>query len=200
MLTKAKLFVIICGINQASHLPNTKRIVVISDSIHMAKNFFDSSVHSYQIYSAAISYKLRKLIVDKETKKFNLILIPLCKYFWDFSRKNKCDNILNVWKMHFQASDDKGQHFLKLCDNNIQPITLSIAKGGLWLKYFGYSNLLCIRASRAIVNHVPMDRYQLRFFPREKFDCPCDSYSIESRQYILYDYKRYNNYWNLRWD
>ena len=149
----------------------------------MAKFFFDSSVHPYQIYSVAISYKLRKflkrsvdnsiefcncsshcnwglhLIVDKETKKFNLILILLCKYFWDFSRKNKCDNILNIWKMHFQASDDKGQHFLKLCDDNIQPITPSIAKSKLWLKYFGHSNLPCIRALRAIVNHTPIDRY-----------------------------------------
>ena len=131
MLTKAKLFVIECGINQASHLLNTKRIVIISDFIHMAKFFFDSSVHLYQIYLAAILYKLRKLIVDKETKKFDLILILLCKYFWDFSRKNKCDNILNVLKIHFQASDDKGQHSLKLCDDNIQPITLSIAKGKL---------------------------------------------------------------------
>ena len=33
--------------------------------------------------------------------------------------------------MHFQASDDKEQHFLKLCDNNIQPITPSIAKSRL---------------------------------------------------------------------
>ena len=39
MLTKAKLFMIRCGINQASHLLNTKRIVIISDFIHMAKFF-----------------------------------------------------------------------------------------------------------------------------------------------------------------
>ena len=84
-------------------------------------------------------------------------------------------------KIHFQASDDKGQHSLKLCDDNIQPITLSIAKGKLWLKYFGYSNLLYIKASRATVNHAPIDRYQLRFFPRKKFDCPCGSHPIESR-------------------
>ena len=98
----------------------------------MAKFFFNSSVHPYQIYSVAISYKLRKflkrsvdnsiefcncsshcnwglhLIVDKETKKFNLILILQYKSFWYFSRENKCDNILNIWKMYFQASDDKG--------------------------------------------------------------------------------------------
>ena len=76
------------------------------------------------------------MIVDKETKKFDLI-----------------------WKMCFQAPDDKGQHFLELCDDNIQSITLSIAKGRLWLKYFGHSNLLCIRASRTIVNHVPIGKY-----------------------------------------
>jgi len=58
MSTKAKLFVIRCGINQATHLLNIKRIVIISDSIHVAKRIFDSSVHLYQIYSAAISYKL----------------------------------------------------------------------------------------------------------------------------------------------
>ena len=69
--------------------------------------------------------------------------------------------------MHFQAPDNKGQHFLELCDDNIQSITLSVAKGGLWLKYFGHSNLLYIRASRAIVNHVPIGKYWLRFFPKD---------------------------------
>jgi len=61
--------------------------------------------------------------------------------------------------MRFQAPDDKGQYFLKLCNDNIQSIILSIAKGGLWLKYFGHSNLLCIKVSRAIVNHVPIGKY-----------------------------------------
>jgi len=120
------------------------------------------------------------LIVDKKTKKFDLIL--------------------NVWKMRFQAPDDKGQYFLKLCNDNIQSIILSIAKGGLWLKYFGHSNLLCIKVSRAIVNHVPIGKYWLRFFSREKFDCPYGSYPIELRWHILYKCKEYNNYWNPRWD
>ena len=130
--TKAKLFVIRCGINQATHLLNIKKIVIISDSIHVAKRIFDSSVHPYQIYLVAISCKLRKfftrssnnsiefwdclsccnwglhLIIDKEIKKFNLIPILLCKSSWDLSRKNECNNILNVWKMYFQASDNKG--------------------------------------------------------------------------------------------
>jgi len=45
--TKAKLFVIRCGINQVFHLPNIKRIVIISDSIHVAKRIFNSSVYPY---------------------------------------------------------------------------------------------------------------------------------------------------------
>jgi len=99
------------------------------------------------------------LTVDKETKKFNLIPILPCKSSWDFSRKNKCNNILNVCKIHFQASDNKGQHVLELCNDDMQLITPSIAKGGPWLKYFGHLNSLCARASRAIVNHTPIGKY-----------------------------------------
>ena len=58
--TKAKLFVIRCGINQATYLPNIKKIVIIIDSIHVAKRIFDSLVHPYQIHSVAISCELRE--------------------------------------------------------------------------------------------------------------------------------------------
>ena len=58
--TEAELFVIRCGINQAIYLSNIKQIVVITDSIHTAKRNFDSLLYLYQIYSAAISHKLRK--------------------------------------------------------------------------------------------------------------------------------------------
>ena len=102
--------------------------------------------------------------------------------------------------MLFQASDDKGQHFLELLDNDLNPIELSIAKGGLWLKFFEHSNLLCTRASRAIVNHAPIGKYQLRFFPREEFKYLCGLYPIESRCHILHKCTRYNNYWNPRRD
>ena len=114
-------------------------------------------------------------------KKFNLIPILLYKSSWDFSRKNKYDNILNIWKMHFQASDDKGQNCLELCDDDMQTITPLIAKGGLWLKYFEHLNSLYTRALRAIVNHASIGEYQLRFFPKKKFECSCGSYPIESR-------------------
>jgi len=60
MSTKAKLFVIRCGIDQAIYLPNIKRIVIILDSIYAAKRIFDSSIYLYQIHSVAISCKLRE--------------------------------------------------------------------------------------------------------------------------------------------
>ena len=61
--------------------------------------------------------------------------------------------------MLFQVSDNKGQHFLKLVDENFIPIEPSIAKDSPWLKFFGHSNLLCTRATRAIVNHAPIEEY-----------------------------------------
>ena len=60
-------------------------------------------------------------------KKFSLIPIFLCKLSWNFDRKNKCNNILNSWKMAFQVSDNKEQHFIELLDDDLNPIKLSIA-------------------------------------------------------------------------
>ena len=123
-----------------------------------------------------------------------------CKSSWDFDRKHECNKIINKWKMTFQALDAKGWHFLELLDDNLKPIELSYAKGGLWLKTFGHSNPLCARASRVIVNHAPIGEYHLRFFPREEFKFLCSLYPIESRRHIPHECKRYNNYWNLRRD
>ena len=102
--------------------------------------------------------------------------------------------------MMFQASNAKGQNFLDLLDDNLKPIEPSYSKGGPWLKFFGHSNSLCARASRAIINHAPIGEYRLRFFPQEEFKCPCGLYPIETRRHVLHNCKRYNNYWNPRWD
>jgi len=85
-------------------------------------------------------------------------------------------------------------------DNNNNIIELSYVKEGSWLKMFGHSNSLFAWATRAITNHTPIGKYRLRFFPREEFKCPCGRYSIESRYHILYEYGRFNGYWNLRKD
>jgi len=123
--TEAELFIIRCGINKATQVVNINHIVVIIDSIYIAKRIFDSSIHPYQVQSSSISKELGKFfnrnqhnsikfwdcpswdkwflhnIVNKEIKKFDLIPIFPCKSSWKFSRKNKCNEILNIWKITF---------------------------------------------------------------------------------------------------
>jgi len=106
-------------LNQAIWLTNIEHIIIITDMIHTAKRIFDSSIHLYQIQSVAISKEIREfskrnncnsidfwncssqenwslhIIVDKETKKFNLLPVFPCKSLWDFSQKEEYDNIIS---------------------------------------------------------------------------------------------------------
>jgi len=101
--TEAELFTIRCGINQATNIPGISKIIVITDSIHMARLIFDSSVHSSQVYLAVISKEFRKFFimnndnliefwgclshcdwslfksVDRDTKQFRQIPLLSCK-------------------------------------------------------------------------------------------------------------------------
>jgi len=88
---------------------------------------------------------------------------------------------MNKWEMIFQASDLKGKQFLDLLDSDGNDLEPSYIKDGSWLKFFGHSNSLCARAIRAITNHAPIDKYRLRFFPREEFSYPCRFYPIKTR-------------------
>jgi len=64
----------------------------------------------------------------------------------------------------FQASDAKSKWFLDFLDDNLQPLKLLYSNGGSWLKYFGHSNSLCTRASRAIINHALLENINLDSF------------------------------------
>ena len=140
-----------------------------------------------------INWPLHKA-VDKEIKSFSPILLFPYKLSWNFSKKKECNNITNRWRIIFQVSDLKGKHFLNLIDSDDNIIEPSYIKGSSWLKFFGHSNSLCARASRAITNHALISEYRLRFFPREEFSCPCGVYPIVTRHYILYEYRRFNEY------
>jgi len=83
--------------------------------------------------------------------------------------------------MTFYASDSKERNFLDLLDDNLNSIKLSSSKGSPWLSQFSHLNLLCTQASRAITNYTPIGEFQLKFFPRERFDYLCGFYSIETR-------------------
>ena len=49
--------------------------------------------------------------------------------------------------MTFQASDFKDNHFLNLLDNDFHNVKPLYIKEGLWIKYFGHSNLLYVTAT-----------------------------------------------------
>ena len=222
--TKAKLFAIRCGINQATISDNISEIIIITDFIYATKKIFDPSLYHFQHHTTSILNKLQNFFshnqenliefwecpscckqhlhntVDKKTKSFNPILLLSCKQSQDFSKKLECDDIVNRWKMTFQASDIRGKHFLDLVDDDNNIIELSYIKGSSQLKFFGHSNSLCARVSRVITNHAPISKYRIRFFSREDFSCPCGIYPIESRYHILHKYKKFNNYWNPRRD
>jgi len=137
---------------------------------------------------------------NKIKSTVNDLDIYLCKTLWDYSKKTECNDILNIWKITFQALDGKGNQFLDLLDDNYCFIKPSYVKGGPWLQSFRHSNSLYVCALRAITNHAPIREYRLRFFLREEFKYPCDVYPIGFRRYILHDYTRFNNYWNLKRD
>ena len=101
--TKAELFSVRCGINQATNLKDISKIIIVTDSIYSAKKIFDYSLYPFQIYMAAILQELRRFFnsnsnntiefwecpscsnwilhkaIDKETKKFHPSLTLLWK-------------------------------------------------------------------------------------------------------------------------
>ena len=220
--TEAEFFAIKYGINQVSYLQDISKIIVDTDSIHIAKKIFDLSSHPLQKQVALILNDLREFFnchhentikfweypskskwnlhkcINIKTKLFNLTLLFPVKNSWDFSKKSECNDIINNWKMTFQASDLKGKNFLDLVDSDNKILEPAYSKGGTWLQYIGHSNTLCARATRAITNHAPIGEYHLCFFPREEFSCPCSLYPIETRHHILHECGRFNKYWNPR--
>ena len=116
--TEAKLFALRCGINQAIQITDSFCIIVITDALHMVEKIFNSSIHPYQLQMIAISKELWEFLnkhlnnsiefwncssnenwhfyalVDKETKKFDLTTIYLCKMSWNFNKKEKNNNII----------------------------------------------------------------------------------------------------------
>ena len=58
--TKAELFTIRCGLNQACNKEDISKIIVVTNSIHVAKKIFDTKSHPYQIHTTAILKELRQ--------------------------------------------------------------------------------------------------------------------------------------------
>jgi len=164
---EAELFAIRCGINQACSLNNVSKIVVVTDSIYVAKKIFDPGSHPLQIHSIAILRNLRNFFtsnksnsiefwecpsklkwklhheVDKDSKSFVVTPSLPSKTSWEFCKKSDSDELINLWKMMFQASDGKGKNFLELLDDDLNVIQPSYTEGGPWLQLVSHSNSLC---------------------------------------------------------
>jgi len=94
----------------------------------------------------------------------------------------------------FSSIRPQGKKILNLLNNNLTNIEPLYTNGGLWIKHFSHSSLLCARATYTITNHALIGEYYLRFFLREEFSCLYRSYFIKSRYHILYKYRRFNKY------
>jgi len=116
--TEAEFFAIRCSINQVSYLQDISKIIVVTDSIYMAKKIFDPLSHPLQKQMALILNDLRDFFnyhhenmiefwkclskskwnlhkhIDIETKLFNLTLFLPAKNSWDFNKKSECNNII----------------------------------------------------------------------------------------------------------
>ena len=141
--SEAELFAIRCSINQACFFANVSKIIIITDSIHVARKIFNSDSHLFQIHAIAILKELRKFFISsdansiefwecpsklkwrfhhdagKDSKSFTVTPSYPCKISWDFCKKSKSDDIINQWKMTFQASEGKGKQFLDLLDDDL---------------------------------------------------------------------------------
>jgi len=148
------LFAIRCGINQACTKENVSKVIVVTDSIHAANKIFDSKSHPFQFHTAVILSELQGFFnsnrdnsiefwecpshlkwrfhhdVNKDSKSFYPMPAYPCKISWDYCKKTDSDEIINLWKMTFQASDEKGKHFLDLLDDDFNTIKHSYTKDG----------------------------------------------------------------------
>ena len=134
---------------------------------------------------------LNELTIQLLTKRQNnstTLWFSHASYYETSAWKKLANNVPGIWL--------KENHFLEILDDEYLSIKLTCTKDSVWLKLLGYSNSLYVRATRAITDHISIEEYCLRFFPRENFNCSCGTYPVESRCHILYECRRYNNYWN----
>ena len=98
MITEAELFAIRCGINQAVNLLEISKIIIIMDSIHVARFIFDFSIYFFQVHSTAIFKELRKFFLTNNNNSIE---------FW------KCSSCCN-WPF-FKVVNRDTKQFSKLC-------------------------------------------------------------------------------------
>jgi len=83
--TEVELFAIRCGINQACNKENISKVIIITDSIHMAKKIFDTKSHPYQIHTLVILNKLRQFFTRCQDNHIEFWECP-SRLRWNFHK------------------------------------------------------------------------------------------------------------------
>ena len=74
--TEAELLTIRCGINQACSKDNVSKIVIVTNSIHMAKKIFNSTSHPYQGQAVAILSNLHQIFTRNQSNSIEFWKCP----------------------------------------------------------------------------------------------------------------------------
>ena len=197
------------GLIPAMEKENIHNIIVITDSIVIAKKIFESKTDPLQnifiLVTLAINSFFRKdsrnkiqfwfcpskakwpkhKLIDDQVKADNCAPIFPSKELHLFNKKKECNNILHEWQESFTSNPKKGQCFLNFENENQNVIKLIYAKGGLWLPSIGFTNLLCACFTCMTTSHTPIREYQQRFFPHLPISCLCGEAKIQTREHIV---------------
>ena len=76
--TEAELFAIRYSINQASNCDGIFKIIIVTDSIHVAKKIFNPSLHLSQVHSVAIPSELWKFFLWHQNNSIEFWECPSC--------------------------------------------------------------------------------------------------------------------------
>jgi len=96
--TKAELFAIRYGINQASNQDSISKIIVITDSIHAAKKIFDLFLHPFQIHLVVILAELQQFFCcgnHLSQRQMITQVVNLLEWISNFTRELNKESLLN---------------------------------------------------------------------------------------------------------
>ena len=134
-------------------------------------------------------------IIEKKTKQFNYIPNFSCK---SLARKRNVTLSFKIGKWHLKHQIIRGIISLIFLIMSIFLSNLYILRAVLGLNYLG--TLTCYMQEQQEQSLIMLWQTNITwgFFPKELFKCLWGLYPIESTYYILYEYRKYNNYWNLK--
>jgi len=188
---------------------NIHDIIVITDFISAARKILKSKVNPLQNIFIPIAFAIKVYLKKDSRNKIHFWYCPN-KAKWPrhqlvgdqvkaskctpvfpsresylFSRKKECDNILHEWQESFTNNIKKGQYFLKFRDEKQQVIRPTYTKGGSWLPFIGFTNLLCAQFTCMTTGHAPIGEYRQRFFPHLPTSCPCGEAKVQTHEHIV---------------